>query len=274
MTRHQPYPPTLYLPYMQLVVAHGAECAQGQLDTGDRSKHLSLRPTCSCIACHTGVPVHATLGAEIAPEQLQAVLRGKPITSVTLHDSDVEYEVLLYHDLPLEQRVPALAASAPQLTAIPGLFLKELQDSPQPGLAGLSQLRALTLQQTPGDQQDLYGTALPSGLEALRLQAAAPYYCSSCPPTLIGFGRLHHLRRLTIAGYGLGALYTDEAVDGVLRIADLPPCLEVRAAFAFPLLRTLASVHRVCTQSEQTLNSQIWPFLMLLSIKPGSMLTP
>ncbi len=88
------------------------------------------------------MPIHATLDAGIAPERLRAALSGKPITSVTLNHRVLEYQYCRYQNLPFRQLVPALAASAPQLTALHGLLLMQLQDSQRPGLAALSPLRA------------------------------------------------------------------------------------------------------------------------------------
>ena len=90
---------------------------QAQLNTG--TGHLRSQATYQ-LRFRAGVPIHAVLDAEIAPERLRAALRGKPVVSVTLDDSDVEYEYYSSHDPPLGQLVPALAASARQLTALTG----------------------------------------------------------------------------------------------------------------------------------------------------------
>ena len=71
-------------------------------------------------------------------------------------------------------------------------------------------------------------------------------WCHREPPTLNGFDRLRNLRRLTLAKYGVGPLFVEEAIEGELRIQDLPPCLEVRATAPERDPCSLTGMHRSC----------------------------
>ena len=86
--------------------------------------------------------------------------------NVTLHDS------LVLQEPTRGELVSARAGSTTTLAALHGLPLEELHDSPEPGLAGFTWLRAVTLHQTPialGFPEPLDAALLPPGLRDLRL---------------------------------------------------------------------------------------------------------
>ncbi len=217
------------------------EGAQRAILSQDRTLALcSLRFTCLWRA---GVPVNAVLREHLAPEQLRAALLGKPVASMTLHDSH------LVHDATYGELLSALADAAPQLTALHRLPVKELQDIPPPGLAGSSRLRTLTLRQTPALPEigrPLYADVLPAGLTELRLEASNPLsieWPPAEPPHLVGFSALHSLRHKTLAGYEAASLDTGEPVDGQQGDQQLPHGLQVPSVVCPPSLsRSLASI--------------------------------
>ena len=187
------------------------------------------------------------LREHFAPEQLRTALSGKPVASLTLHASSL-VEESTYGEL-----LSALAESAPQLTALHGLPVKELQGIPQPGLAGSSRLRTLTLRQTPAlpeIEQPLYADVLPAGLTELRLEASNPLsieWPPAEPPHLVGFSALHSLRRLALAGYETASLNTGELEDGRRGDWQLPHDLQVPSvACAPPLSWSLANPGVAC----------------------------
>ena len=177
------------------------------------------------------MPLHAEFRSYLAPELLwAALLSSVPCASVRLHDS------IVWGSPSHGKLTSALAGSASTLVALHGLPDRELQDSPDHGLASFTRLRALTLWQTQREGQALQAGWLPASLQELTLSCSRQLGVmgSAVPPLLIGFSGLQNMRRLTLSGYiewPLGSRDDEENEPGRLQ---LPLSLEVCAPCPVP----------------------------------------
>ena len=160
------------------------------------------------------------------PKQLLATLRSTCFASMRLYNGYSDEQWPLLPALP-PRIVTALTRSASTLTALHDLPLVEPweeADDTGPGLAALTQLRALTLRLTWEGFAELRAEDLPPSLEELTLVMQHPrdvFLFWTDLPLFVAFDRLHSLRRITLSEYNVLELHWHPAL--------LPPSLEVRA---------------------------------------------
>ena len=162
------------------------------------------------------VPVHMVIWSHITPERLLVALAGKHVASVRVPDC------LVLQPGPRLSLVSALADSAPTLTALYGLPLGELQESPGQGLAGFTRLRSLMLRRPDlpcVPPPALSATLLPASLQELTVRAADPEETSDygVMPALVAFERLCHLHRISFGHHAIWKLRGWGHVEGLAR---------------------------------------------------------
>ena len=174
---------------------------------------------------HAGVPLHLEVRSVPELERLQEALPGMLVASVRLLDVPA---------LPAKTAaalVSALAGSAATLHAVHGLPLQYSQDI---GLAALTQLRAVTLDQAGKSPVLLRATQLPASLEELTLRAVRGNGWAL--PWIEALDSLRNLRCITFVGYKGCHLRSWDRNAGPGPV-QLPPGLRVRTICPAPALK-------------------------------------
>ncbi len=183
-----------------------------------------------------GVPLHAVLKSELAPEQLRTALASIPLASVALHDS-----VSTLPPETVSAIVSALAGSAATITALHGFPLVAAREGPGVSLAALTQLRTLNMRQTLlRSPARLQASQLPASIEQLTFTGVAPHEDPQddevYSPELIGFHKLRNLLYMTFADQHSWELMMLDDDSWRQDPMHLPPNLQVCLAVE-PVLR-------------------------------------
>jgi len=178
---------------------------------------------------HAGAPRHLVFSKKPTAEQLLTELTSVPLAGVELHKSAGK---LPPESLPAV--IAAMVGSAATFTALYNFPLVELpRDIPGGGLAAFTRLRALSFRQRMESPMVLRAAQLPPSVEELTFMCHTPFDESSTDrclsPVLVGFHRLHSLRRITLVDYYEWRLSFEDTEETQHCLGHLPPSLEVCA---------------------------------------------